>query len=81
MEFERLEQIQEEQRRLDHERRRQEERIRLEQQRLEEERRRQERLQAEKNAQYNRQRLDMEAQNFAMAEDKRYVDQCLDLVY
>ena len=36
--------------------------------RLEEERKRQERIQAEKNALYNRQRLDMEAQNIAMNE-------------
>ena len=34
--------------------------------RLEEERKRQERLRTEKNALYNRQRLDMEAQNFAL---------------
>jgi hypothetical protein len=39
--------------------------MRLEQMRLEEERRRQERLQAEKNAEYNRQRLDIEAKNLA----------------
>ena len=65
LEFERLHQIQEEQRRLEFERKRQEESIRMEQLRLEEERRRQERIQAEKNALYNRQRLDMEAKNFA----------------
>ncbi len=63
LELERLQQIQEEQRRLEDERRRQEESIRLEQARLEEERRRQEKLRSEKNALYNRQRLDMEAQN------------------
>merc|ERR1711994_1106476 len=44
---------------------------RLEQMRLEEERKRQERIQAEKNALYNRQRLDMEAQNIAMNEEDR----------
>lgn len=64
LEYERLQQIQEEQQKLEMERRRQEETIRLEQQRLEEERRKQERLQAERNALYNRQRLDMEAKNF-----------------
>lgn len=69
LEFERLQQIQEEQRRLEYERRRHEEQIRQEQQRLEEQRRKHEQLQAERNAQYNRQRLDMEAQNFASMED------------
>ena len=70
LEFERLQQIQEEQRRLEFERKRQEESIRQEQLRLEEERKRHEKLQAEKNAQYNRQRLDIEAQNFALNEDQ-----------
>ena len=64
LEIERLQQIQEEQRRLELERCRQEENIRLEQARLEEERRRQDSLQAEKNAIYNRQRLDMEARHY-----------------
>ncbi|TRY71051.1 hypothetical protein TCAL_12313 [Tigriopus californicus] len=71
LEFERLQQIQEEQRRLEYERRRHEEQIRQEQQRLEEQRKKHEQLQAERNAQYNRQRLDMEAQNFASTEDHR----------
>jgi hypothetical protein len=74
LELERLQQIQEEQRRLEDERRRQEESIRIEQARLEEERKRQERIRSEKNAQYNRQRLDMEAQNLALLnEDQRVV--------
>eukprot|EP00095_Tigriopus_kingsejongensis_P006186 maker-scaffold191_size271209-snap-gene-1.35 protein:Tk06186 transcript:maker-scaffold191_size271209-snap-gene-1.35-mRNA-1 annotation:"s6 family -specific metalloendopeptidase adhesin" len=71
LEHERLHQIQEEQQRLDLERLQHEEQIRQEQQRLDEERRRHERLQAEKNALYNKQRLDMEAQNFASGEDHR----------
>ena len=71
LEFERLQQIQEDQLRLEEERHRQQEQIRLEQMRLEEERKRQERIQAEKNALYNRQRLDMEAQNIAMNEEDR----------
>ncbi|XP_040579626.1 uncharacterized protein [Lepeophtheirus salmonis] len=71
LEYERLKQIQEEQRKLDEERRRQQERIRLEQVRLEEERKRQETLQAERNAEYNRQRLDMEAQNVYLPQETR----------
>ena len=73
LEFERLRQIQEEQRQLEEERRRQEEHIRLEQLRIEEERKRQEKLQAEKNAEYNRQRLEMEAKNVAMNEGQRVI--------
>lgn len=73
LEHERLRQIQEEQRQLEDERRRQEENIRLEQLRIEEERRRQERLQTEKNAEYNRQRLEMEAKTVAMNEGQRAV--------
>ena len=73
LEFERLQQIQEDQLRLEEERHRQQEKIRLEQMRLEEERKRQERIQAEKNALYNRQRLDMEAQNIAMNEEDRVI--------
>ena len=73
LEFERLQQIQEDQLRLEEERHRQQEQIRLEQMRLEEERKRQEKMQAEKNALYNRQRLDMEAQNIAMNEEDRVI--------
>ena len=71
LEFQRLQQIQEEQRHLEEERRRQEEQIRLEQLHIEEERRRQEKLQAEKNAEYNKQRLEMEARNVALNEGQR----------
>ena len=73
LEFERLQQIQEDQLRLEEERHRQQEHIRFEQMRLEEERKRQERIQAEKNALYNRQRLDMEAQNIALNEEDRVI--------
>ena len=73
LEFERLKQIQEEQRQLEEERRRQEETIKIEQLRIEEERRRQEKLQAEKNAEYNKQRLEMEAKNVAMNDGQRAV--------
>ena len=73
LEIERLLQIQEEQRQLEEERRRQEEHIRLEQLRIEEERKRQEKLQAEKNAEYNKQRLEMEAKTVAMNEGQRAV--------
>merc|ERR1711988_2079240 len=73
LEFERLKQIQEEQKQLEEERRRQEETIKVEQLRIEEERRRQEKLQAEKNAEYNRQRLEMEAKNVALNDGQRVV--------
>ena len=65
LEQERLLQIQEEQERLRLEQFEHEEKLRLEQQKLEEERHKQAKLQAEKNAIYNKQRLDMEAQHFA----------------
>lgn len=71
LEVERLRQIQEEQRRLEEERRRQEEQMRMEQLRLEEERRRHEKLQAERNAEYNRQRLDIEAKNIAALQEEQ----------
>ena len=73
LEFERLQQIQEEQMKLEQERFKQQQQIRLEQMRLEEERKKHEKLQAERNALYNRQRLDMEAQNFAMSEEERAI--------
>jgi len=73
LEFERLQQIQEEQMRLEQERFKQQQRIRMEQMRLEEERKKHEKLQAERNALYNRQRLDMEAQNIAMSEAERAI--------
>ena len=71
LEFERLQQIQEEQMRLEQERFKQQQRLRLEQIRLEEERKKHEKLQAERNALYNRQRLDMEAQFFSGGEDRQ----------
>ena len=71
LEFERLQQIQEEQMRLEQERFKQQQRLRLEQIRLEEERKKHEKLQAERNALYNRQRLDMEAQFFSGGEGDR----------
>ena len=66
-----MQQIQEEQMRLEQERFKQQQRLRLEQIRLEEERKKHEKLQAERNALYNRQRLDMEAQFFSGGEDRQ----------
>ena len=57
--------------RLEQERFKQQQRLRLEQIRLEEERKKHEKLQAERNALYNRQRLDMEAQFFSGGEDRQ----------
>ena len=57
--------------RLEQERFKQQQRLRLEQIRLEEERKKHEKLQAERNALYNRQRLDMEAQFFSGGEGDR----------